>query len=353
MNKVAIAPFGICLLLFSTVGRTSPLEDIIESTFRPAIVKIDVSSNTPVIKDNVNICQSEGTGFLVSSSHVVTAEHVYALAPECGERIIIVKSNVHSLQKLASIVAAKNDVALLRVDSNFTADMCVLAIRVQDVFATEAIRYGIPGGFDEPGPAVAVKLGVQTGQFAPLILLAPTIVEKGESGGPVIYLFNVVGITRARHAQYPAFSFMTVGSAIRSLLAENSVRLSGHICNPVESNMIQTTLGPPANPVVASIKLDGRLTAENSSITPDLLNSFTKFNDKSITVKPSLEFKKSGVSIFGYVGMTQEQGEVESKVARATNDISQQLQETLWRSYVAEGEKAGKWKDAVIKPRAP
>src|SRR5450756_14104 len=114
MQKLAIALPGICLLLFSTVGRATQLDDIIKTTFRPAIVKIDVSSNTAVIKDDVNICRSEGTGFLVTASHVVTDEHVYALAPECGERIIIVKSAPYHLQKLAAVVAAKDDVALLK-----------------------------------------------------------------------------------------------------------------------------------------------------------------------------------------------------------------------------------------------
>jgi hypothetical protein len=128
-------------------------------------------------------------------------------------------------------------VGLLKVDGDFPDDVCALGLNTKDVFGTEAIRFGIPGGFDEPGPASGVKIGTQTGQFAPLILLSLAITEKGESGGPVIYLFNVVGITRARHAQYPAYSFMTVGSTIRALMAANSVRPSGHICNPVESSM--------------------------------------------------------------------------------------------------------------------
>jgi Trypsin-like peptidase domain len=364
MHKIATTALAIALMS-STAARTSPLEDTVESTFRPAIVKIDVSSNTTVLKDGINICRSEGTGFLVSSDHVVTAEHVYVLAPECGERIIIVKSNGHHLQKLANIVAAKDDVGLLKVDGDFPDDMCALGLNTKDVFGTEAIRFGIPGGFDEPGPASGVKIGTQTGQFAPLILLSPAITEKGESGGPVIYLFNVVGITRARHAQYPAYSFMTVGSTIRALMAANSVRPSGHICNPVESSMWTqfnggsggflnddswknltynaSKSGASAGTVFGTIKMDSRVPAQDSSITPDLFKSFVgKFGSKSIILTPNAGNKN--VSVQANINSLQDHDDVARKVARATNGVSQQLQETLWNDYVTEARKAGKWK---------
>src|SRR3954454_2062636 len=104
MRQITIGICGICLV-FSTPGRAvepSPYENIIVNLFRHAIVKIDVGSTTAVFKENVNgesinICKSEGTGFLINSNHVVTAEHVYLLAPECGQRNIVVKSKKQNL----------------------------------------------------------------------------------------------------------------------------------------------------------------------------------------------------------------------------------------------------------------
>jgi len=372
MSKTVTALIAFCLV-YADVARATEFADIIESKFRHAIVKIDVSSTTPVFKNGINICKSEGTGFLVSSRYVVTAEHVYTLSPECGQRNIVVKSKAQSLQKLAAIVAAKDDVALLKVDSDFPVEMCALGLMKQDVYGTQAIRFGIPGGFDEPGPAAGVRIDQQGGQFSPLVLLAPTITERGESGGPVIVLFNVVGLTRARHAQYPAFSVMTEGSAIRSLMAENSVR-SGNICNPVEASMWTTaeaagkptgsgcstdqatgavTCGPPGN-VFASVKMDSRLISKESSIAFDWPNDFTKLNDGTLTVyRESNASGKAGVAIEGHVASYDEYGDIAGKVARTTDDISEQLREKLWRAYVAEGEKAGKWRNAIIVPPVP
>ena len=412
---------------------------------------------------------------------------MYLLAPECGARIIIVKSTTHKLQKLATIVAAKDDVALLKLDGDFPPDVCVLGLRAQDIFDIKAIRFGIPGGFPEPGPAAAVKIGPQRSSFSPLILLAPIVAEKGESGGPVIYQFNVVGITRARHEVYPTYSFMMAGATIRALLNDNAIRPSGHICNPVESDMWNSiggggpshTLSPGGCSVdpktgsvfcgapdsglgsyYASVKLKGRLAAENTVVMADVFGTLGKSNDQSFAVGPSkynfdysesndqsftarlnkynfdygkwidqsfavgrnkykfdygkwtdqsftagpdkynfdygnwidqsfavdpnkynfdygksndqslaigpykhnfesrrssdqpvtvspfsYDFSNSGVSIEGRVFATDKQGEVADKVALVSGIISEQVKAALWKRYVLEGEKAGKWKE--------
>jgi hypothetical protein len=407
MRNLLLALLGICPVFVGTAGRAD-IDDDIERAFRVAIVKIDVSSNTIVLKDNVNICKSEGTGFLVSASHVVTAEHVYTLAPECGERIIIVKSKPYNLQKLASIVAAKDDVALLKVDSNFPDPMCALSLMVKDIFDEKAIRFGIPGGLDEPLPAAPVKIGQKTSSFAPLVVLAPTFSEKGESGGPVVYRFNVVGLTRARHEKYPAVSFMTVGETIRSLLAANSVQ-SGNICNPATWSMwtkfdsvpsIEGLGIPSGGNVYASIKTNGRLTAQDTGVLAGLTD---KFKDLSFTEK----FVKAGVGgateyawvhgdvhasvktdggwaaqdpgfikykyptvagksmnagidwptdyvwLEGKFGTADEYNKVLSKTARTADTISEQIRKTLWDVYVANGEKSGKWKGIDSNPPLP
>lgn len=348
MRGIGIVSFGICSLLLLP-ARASDLEDIVESSFRQAIVKIDVSTVTPVIKDNVNICVGEGTGFIVSSTHVVTAEHVYQLAPECGERIILVKSRSHNLQKLAKVVAAKDDVALLEVDTGFPEDMCALALLGQDVYDTKAIRFGIPGGFSEPPGAVGVKIGKKASEFSPLIVMLPTRAEKGESGGPVVYQFNVVGLTRAQHDRYPSYSFMTVGSTIRALLAANSIQLKGHICNPVESSMwptppsgTESRVDPKTGKIIASIKVDDRLTGANSAISTTFINDLNKkLSGSSVTVTTA----GNNVEVSGKVTRASEERAVSDRVATTSAEVAEHLKRTLWDRYVAEAEKFGKWND--------
>ncbi len=374
MCRLALPLVAIGLVL-STAGRASEpssYEDVIASLFRQAIVKVDVSSITPVFKENdkkeiVNVCKSEGTGFLVNSNHVVTAEHVYLLAPECGERNIVIKSKKNNLQKLAQVIAAKDDVGLLKVDSDFPAEMCALGLMKQDVYGTQAIRFGIPGGWDQPGPPVGVKIDEKDGQFSPLTLLAPAIAERGESGGPVIYLFNVVGLTRARHARYLGYSFMTAASAIRTLMVATGVQPSGHICNPVEASMwtnINQSLPSPPPPgfpgallggnnslfkgsVVASVRLDQQLTAHAPGIAPDIFKNIGRTLGAS-TLNANLSPAGTDVSIQGQFNSKPEYDDVLNQTTRATDDVSSQIREALWKAYVAEAEKAGKWKDAVI-----
>ena len=370
MCRLTLPLIGIGLVLSTACCASEPsaYENVIASLFRQAIVKIDVSSTTPVFKENdkqekVNICKSEGTGFLVNANHVVTAEHVYLLAPECGERNIVVKSKKNNLQKLAEVVAAKDDVGLLKVDSDFPAEMCALGLVKQDVYGTQAIRFGIPGGWDQPGPPAGVRIDEKDGSFAPLTLLAPAITERGESGGPVIYLFNVVGLTRARHTQYVGYSFMTAASVIRALMAAKGVQPSGHICNPVEASMwtnINQSLpgglfgGTNSifkGSVIGSIKLDQQLSAHTSAIMPDLFKGIGKtISASTLNVNPSPA--GTDVSIQGQLNSKPEYNDVLGKATRTADDVSSQMRETLWKAYVAEADKNGKWKDAVIPPRS-
>jgi hypothetical protein len=379
MRKIAIATLVICLVFSTAVlaAEPSPYENAIVSLFRHAIVKIDVSTTTPVFvenekKESVNICRSEGTGFLVNTNHVVTAEHVYLLAPECGQPSIVVKSKRSNLQKLAEVVAAKDDVALLKVDSDFPAEMCALGLVDEDVYDTVAIRFGIPGGWDQPGPPAGVRIDQKDGQFSPLTLLNPAITEKGESGGPIIYLFNVVGLTRARHLQYIGYSFMTAASAISSLMAANGVRPSANICNPVRVKMRTNydsapfsssvfddllsgffgrfSIAGPTGELVASITVNDQLAAQISSIVPDVLKSKT-FDDPALTIRPISDGTE--ISIQGKFQSAEDRRGVEEKAARTTGNISQKLRETLWRRYVFEARQAGMWKDAVSPLRAP
>jgi hypothetical protein len=205
-------------ILFSKPVRAEDIEDLIDKTFLDSIVKIEVSSNTPVFdKDGLNLCLSDGTGFLISKTHVVTAEHVYQLVPECGKVIIQVRSKKHNVNQIAKVLGSQNDVAILTVDQPLPDGMCALVVMSSDVYNSKGVRFGIPGSLFDPYP-MHIKIGVKDTEFKPLTVLTPVSAEPGDSGGPVIYMFNVVGVTRAKHKQYPAFSFMNAGSNIRELM---------------------------------------------------------------------------------------------------------------------------------------
>lgn len=215
---------------------------LIENTFRNAIVKIDVSSNTPVLENGRNVCRSEGTGFFVSKSHIITANHVLDIKVQCGEKIIMIKSRKHNLQKLASVVDSSDDVALLRLDSITENRVCSLIFSPQDTFSTYGFRFGIPEGLEDPDPA-ELRIGEEDGQFAPLVVLTPATTHRGDSGGPVIKDFNVVGITKARHEKFNDRSFMIRGTIVRALMTRNNVETDGSDCNPAKYWIVTTPGG--------------------------------------------------------------------------------------------------------------
>lgn len=361
-NLAVILP-GAWLLLqasLAAAGEPSPYMQGVVSVFRNAIVKIDVSTPQAVFKpgpqgESINICKSEGTGFLVSASHVVTAAHVVQLADECGKPNVVIKSKRAQLQKLATVMDAKDDVALLRIEGAFPAEMCALGLMAQDVYGVEALRFGIPGGWDQPGPPAGVTIDQKDGPFAPLTLLTPVITEKGESGGPIIYVFNVVGLTRARHEQYAGYSFMTMGSAIRALMAANSVRQSGPICNPVIQNMptkfqeastggwLESLTGKrPNSTVIASINIDDNVSRSTMTMSPDLLDRFRKLGGNSVSV--DMDSSGSKLILKGVVaGKDDEMTIMSGKVQNTSDAISQDLRQTLWNQFVDEGKKAGMW----------
>lgn len=365
MRKAGSALVVALLVLQTCPGRTQELEQIVERTFRKAVVKIDVSTNTTVIRDDKNICVSEGTGFLVTSRHIVTAQHVYELDPACGKPIIIVKSVAYGLQKLATVAGEKDDVALLEVEGGLPPDMCTLGLNTEDVYGAKAIRFGIPGGFDETPGAMPTKIGERALQFGSLVLMTPTATEEGESGGPVIYRFNVVGITHAKHKKYAAYSFMTVGSIVRAIMAEKSIPVSGHLCNPVEANLsvvpegAPAVLGPPG--ISASIDAGSYLAKLSAAEINDKLSSFQSSLDMQqggavsrATIR--LDPQKPGhLLIEKPIRPFNNSSVAELAVSSMTSAISKQIGNTLWDDYVEAGSKAGKWKEAdqqAVKPHA-
>jgi hypothetical protein len=343
------------LLLVPENGSASELEDELVKLFDRAIVKIDVSSNLPVFdKEGVNVCTSEGTGFLVSHNDLVTAQHVLALNKACGEPIIIVKS-VYGLQQAGTLVASKDDVALLRIPTLPTG-MCALRLKGSDVFDTDAIRFGIPGGLNEPPPPPQVRIGKQSGEFAPLVLLSPAIAEKGESGGPVIRGFKVVGMTRAKHDKYAAISLMTVGSKIKALLDENSIK-AGALCNPLEFATLLTPRSkyPPAtgspdsgkataavedvSNIELSVRLKSSLGAAGSLVTPRLIYDVAVRNSAGAFVVRPPAPQDRYVKLERTVPENSHLQEALTQMESKADDISSEIETKLWDAYVAEGSK--------------
>lgn len=294
--------FGSALLAPSlSLGQSSSdLQSVLLSVYRHSIFKVDVSTNTAVIHQNSNICLSEGTGFLVNSSHVITADHVVNLAAECGPRIIILKSAEHNVQLRAEVVASENDVALLRIVGSSPSMMCALSIRSEDVYEALGYRFGIPGGLNaathEP-----VLIQPRNSDFNPLAVLRPTFSERGESGGPVLYRYSVAGVTRSRHPTHPSISVMTPATYIRRLMQENNVSRDLTICNPSLAESTGISISPDGATLVGRLtysSLPVRETDRNSVIQEALVRARPVVqSDLILGSAPALNFNPNGLTL--------------------------------------------------------
>ncbi|MGR9195360.1 hypothetical protein [Rhizobium leguminosarum] len=233
---IALVIVFIAIAVSQVVAQT--MENFVEEIFERAILKVDVSAPNPVFDaDGNNICKSEGTAFVIGDQIAVTASHVYALDPGCGSPVISLESR--GFNAFGEVIAVHDDITLLKISRPITETMCALALNDIDVARVDGIRFGIPGGMEFPTP-MPVHIGTDDGNFRPFVQLTPTPAEHGESGGPVIFMFNVVGILRARHAQFPAFSVMTPVGQLQALLLEQSITLNARLCNPVELHFFRT-----------------------------------------------------------------------------------------------------------------
>jgi len=266
------------------------INNIVDQTFQRAILKVEVSAPQAVFNsDGQNVCKSEGTAFLIGDNLAVTASHVYDLDPACGEPVILLESTSYTVQAVAKVLAVAEDVTLLEISKKAPAPMCALALSATDVTFVDGVRFGIPAGMDYPTP-MQVKIGPKDSNFKPFIQLTPTPAEQGESGGPIIYMFNVVGILRAKHAAYPGYSVMTPIGELRSLLKTVQIPIGGTLCNPVEISIFY----PDSVNVGVQIKLP---TAVGSLDTPVFMNAPDCPTCVSVTTLPSGTDEKSTIEV--------------------------------------------------------
>jgi hypothetical protein len=364
---------GAALMLAAASGYADAADavDVITEAFVNGIVKVDVSSNTAVFREEKNICKSEGTGFIISGSHVVTAEHVFKLDPACGQPVILLKSKRHSWQALAEVAGAEGDVGVLRTTKPFADGMCALRLRPDDLYnQSNSIRFGIPGGLADP-EALQVKIGMKSSDFEPLVTLTPVATEFGESGGPVVYLFNVVGLTKAKHKDYTAYSFMITGSKIRETTEKRNIKYDGRTCNPVEVNSfpigdrdagasVKITL-----PDTAAFKIDNLFGGGASGpLAPNVLlggsapesNPTFSLEKNVATIRTNSPPSTTEISIAGITRRDPNKAkQVQTANANFINltasRLSSFVEELLWSRYLEDGIKTGKVKklpDAVL-----
>lgn len=214
------------------------MQDIIESTFSNGILKIDVSSNTPVIVGEKNICSSQGTGFLLSSSHVATATHVLQLDPRCGSPVIIVRSRAHHVNQIATLVSSRDDISILKTHSKLPGTMCSLGLAQNDIYNAQGIKFGIPALNEDPA-VLPVRIGKKDSEFSPLVTLTGSATEFGESGSPIVHKFNVAGVLSVKFVKYSGYSLMVTSSILQSLIRSSNLQADGRLCNPVELHKAQ------------------------------------------------------------------------------------------------------------------
>jgi hypothetical protein len=285
-------------------------------TFKEAILKIDVKFQHSKLdpSDGKEICVSEGTGFAVDSTHVITAKHVVDRDPDCGPPGIIAKSFADDSQIVMKLVDSIGDVALLAATNPFTSSYasavdsiqgspCSVIVSLFDnSFNQSAIRFGIPGGTIEP-QLVPVQVGSQFGQFNQLISITPIEVNGGESGGPIFRDAEVVGMIEAKVRDPNMIGLMLKASEILPLLTRNNIsqQASADRCHPsFYQRRVKQTLLNNVRAQVGQVQIgrvEGKVTINKSTEDKYLQTLLTETARKAVEESLNRIIPNDGVQV--------------------------------------------------------
>jgi hypothetical protein len=357
MGHLRVLLFGAGILLALTAGvRTQDYGPIVENVYRSGVVKIDVSSNTPVFRvnkdgENENVCASEGTGFVVNRRTIITAEHVMAIPAECGTPIILIRSRLHKLELLATKTGSKHDVAVLTLTEDLPQRVCSLVlwdlIKWNDFYQQKGVRLGIPGGFPDPLER-PIKTSRRDNARGPLVLLElDDNVDPGESGGPVLVAWNVVGILREKYLKITGLSVMIPVNMVQEAMLESKIEKDKleNFCNPSFWSVFQADDGKITGRLSVNETYDPELQAK---LAPELLNAFSlvKAESRDWPVEFVLELDRFGGNLQTPPLDPGDKARREDnfrRVEMVLQDVQRSFEVSLWEIMIAEGEKKGLW----------
>ena len=201
--------------------------------FQKAILKVDVSGEVPQFNaDGEDVCQSQGMGFLISRTHLISAKHVLDVSDACRRRIVV-SSAATSFQSAADVMDSYGDVVLLKLrDGSAPAPICSLALSPENIYDQPAVRFALPAPLIDPEPLLT-EVGEEGGQFEPNVRITPAPVHPGDSGGPIIHFFSVIGITKEKLTHVDGYGVMVPVDPINTLLKRAAFRPDGSTCNPL------------------------------------------------------------------------------------------------------------------------
>jgi len=190
----------LAFFLFSMVCLTSPVwSDVDISTLKKGVVKVTAKFKTS---------RKVGTGFIVAKStkhlFIVTASHVVEGEAEVPQAIEMTFFTHQEDTFSATIVKKEGGdprgLALLKVGGDFPDDVSVLSwdATTQVMGGEEIHLIGFPrvGGNDW-----AVTKGVLSGFDGPVLKFSGAVAE-GNSGGPVLYQGQVIGVVMEVTGQF-------------------------------------------------------------------------------------------------------------------------------------------------------
>ncbi|WJH41242.1 S1C family serine protease [Aliirhizobium terrae] len=225
----------VCLysILPDSLFASDAMQRTVVKLFKRAIVKIDVSGRVPQFDSGgIDQCQSQGMGFLVSRSLIISARHVIDTPAVC-DKVIRASSASATFQSIADEASSLGDIVLLKLrGSDAPNSMCALAIADKSVVNETVVRFAMPAPLVDPA-ALLTELD-DLGQFAPNVRFSPAPVHNGDSGGPLVHMFSVVGLTKEKLTQVDGYGVMIPVEPIIRLLRAANFAPDGSLCNPLE-----------------------------------------------------------------------------------------------------------------------